>query len=92
MTFYNTVGEKGEDLKNAWQKCNSQEQIAVQMLKKYKKLTASRIMHLWPDKTGVPLLTSVRRVLSGLFNNGIIIKKGKVKGLYNRLETVWGSK
>ena len=86
-SYYNTVSEKGEQLKLFEEKAEKQEGYILTLFQSYEKLSASQIYKLikmkWP-------ITSVRRSLTDLMLFGHLEKTDqKVKGLYGRNETIY---
>lgn len=93
MSYYNTVGLSGDDLKEAVKKAASQEQ-AIYLIYEHGKgaYGPSQIMHLclkagyrWP-------IGSVRRALTVLTKQGKLVKlPKKVQGMYGKLEHQWAA-
>lgn len=85
MSFYNTTNEKGKDLKQSEIKAEKQEQKVLQLYKSWLLLTASECWKLYGvDKCP---LTSIRRAITNLSNEGKLIKTGYMKiGIYGKKE------
>lgn len=91
--FYNTIDLSGELLKKEWANSLKQEQFITEIFKcnPNKPLSPSQILKVYNDKyqRDVPL-TSIRRAMTDLANDGILRKTSiKVKGLYNLPEHCW---
>ena len=88
--YYNTNKEKGETLKQSRKKTDSQEAAILQFI------TDSSQRHFSPTliwtvlhSRGIPL-TSVRRALTNLTNEGYLVKTDfMVDGWYGKKEHTW---
>jgi Fe2+ or Zn2+ uptake regulation protein len=91
-SYYNTNQEEGEVLSESIAKAISQEERLIKTFKKAgRKLTANDVHNLWiaeDQAAGImpPLLTSVRRALTNLANNHVIVKlkSGMKPGPYGK--------
>ena len=83
--YYNTTNEKGADLKQHIIKTETQEAVILRLYKQHKKLSASEVWRMF-DMPGTPL-TSCRRAITNLMNDGKLIKTDeKIEGLYGSPE------
>ena len=83
--FKNTTGENGEKLLEFNDKAKKQEIRVLELFKKCPKLSPSEVYNDYPIQR-TPL-TSIRRAISNLKNQGILQKlKEKKDGLYGRPE------
>lgn len=88
MSFYNTISEKGQQLKESHRKARSQEEIIYSYFLTYgKPLSPSQVL----DKLNLNCpITSVRRAMTNLtLENKIIKTDDKVKGVYGKSEHLW---
>lgn len=86
MTYFNTTKESGKQLEMFTQKAKNQEEQILELMKLYKKLSPSDVQKYFSNFP----LTSVRRALTNLSNQGKLIKTyEKKKGIYGRDEYVW---
>ena len=89
---YNTTNETGEVLKQYSRKARNQEEVVLEIFKKYRRLTASECHAFFMRYTtvfGVPL-TSIRRSITDLTKAGKLLKTGvKKEGQFGRSEYVW---
>ena len=84
MSYYNTTNEVNPQLKMFHLKASSQDKHIIEMAQKLKVFSASKIFNQYPKK--IPI-TSVRRSLNTLMNEGLIEKTGNyVMGIYSRKE------
>ena len=80
MSYFNTNNETGVELKESQKTSISQEERIVYTFQRLnRKLTANDIHTLWCAEDQAlrrfpPLLTSVRRALSNLTENGMLVK------------------
>lgn len=84
MTFYNTNKESGETLKSSRLKCNRQEDVILKIFKDNKEhlLCADEIHEL--SQLNAPI-TSIRRAITNLYNQGKLIKTNTMKkGRYGK--------
>ena len=87
MSHYNTTKESGKQLEIFEQTAKNQEHQILKIMELYKRLSPSDVWK-WYGKS-IPL-TSVRRALTNLSNQGKLIKTDeKKKGIYGREEYVW---
>ncbi len=88
MAYYNTTNEKGEFLNELWKKASKQEDFVKSLFTEYGNLTASDTWKLFPNNPGYQTpITSVRRAITDLSNQGFLIKTEKKKiGLYGKPE------
>jgi len=91
MPYYNTTNITGESLKQAWTNAVSQEDKIIVLLMKYPEtaFTPFEVLNrVFPDEN-VPV-TSVRRALTNLTDDGKIIKTDcQRKGKYGKLCYCW---
>ena len=93
MTFYNTIRETPEELVVSIAKAKSQEAKIMKCLNfyesKYPDLRFSPSMVLSMTELKCPL-TSIRRAMTNLSNEGKLIKTDKkIEGLYGKQEHLW---
>lgn len=83
-SFYNTTNERLHVLKQHEQKAQSQEATVKEIFTVEKKaMTAADVLHKYPNRN-VPL-TSIRRALTNLVNDGFLLKTPfKKEGLFGR--------
>jgi len=90
MTYYNTTNMKGNLLKNYGLKAMTQDQIILDHMKFLG--TPQAPSQVWEDcfNTKRTPLTSVRRSITNLYNNGYLkYTDKKIKGPYGRPEGLW---
>lgn len=90
MSFYNTINEKGETLKESENKTQNQEEQILTWFKSHNTalLTAFEVQGYVFGNT-VPV-TSVRRALSDLQAKGKVIKTDHMRnGLYGKSNHCW---
>ena len=86
MSHYNTTKESGKQLEIFEQTAKNQESQILELMKLYKKLSPSDVQKYFSNFP----LTSVRRALTNLSNQGKLIKTDeKKKGIYGRDEYLW---
>jgi len=69
-------------------KCQSQEQIILEIYKRSLRLSASQVLDMYPNQR-TPL-TSVRRAISNLMYDGKLIKTDDMKeGIYGKPEHIY---
>jgi Fe2+ or Zn2+ uptake regulation protein len=88
MSYYNTTNEKGIKLKESHRKAKTQEEVIYSFFLMHgKPLSPSQVL----KKLNLECpITSIRRALTNLTNEGKIIKTGvKTVGLYNKKEHLW---
>lgn len=86
MSYFNTTNESGKQLEIFNESANNQEEQILNLMKLYKKLSPSDVNKYF---TNYPL-TSVRRALTNLSNQGKLIKTDEKKiGIYRRMEYIW---
>jgi predicted HTH transcriptional regulator len=86
MSYFNTTNESGKQLEIFEQTAKNQEEQILELMKLYKKLSPSDVNKYF---TNYPL-TSVRRALTNLSNQGKLIKTNEKKlGIYGREEYIW---
>ena len=93
MTFYNTIGENADELSESIAKAKSQEAKIMKCFyyyeAKYPNLRFSPSMVLKMTGLKCPL-TSIRRAMTNLSNEGKLIKTNKkIEGLYGKQEHLW---
>ena len=88
MSFYNTINESGNELKNSNQKARSQEDLIYSYFLTFgKPLSPSQILEKL--KLNCPI-TSVRRALTNLTNDEKLVKTDDfVKGNFGKREHLW---
>ncbi len=88
MNYYNTTNKQSEDLKESIKKAKSQRKKVLLFYKEFKELSASDVLKLYPCKN-TPL-TSIRRAITNLSNEGKIYKtKQKKIGFYKEPEHIY---
>jgi hypothetical protein len=88
MSYFNTTNESGKQLEIFNESANNQEEQILNLMKLYKKLSPSDVNKYF---TNYPL-TSVRRALTNLSNQGKLIKTDEKKvGIYGRYEFIWSA-
>jgi hypothetical protein len=88
MNYYNTTNLKGQNLKNQKKKAETQNKKILNLFIKHKKLSCSEVYKLY-DCINTPL-TSIRRGVTVLYNNGKVVKTiNKNNGLYGRKEYIY---
>lgn len=90
-SFFNTTGEKGEQLKESNRKASGQNNIILEYYRSNRQ-TAIAPSEVWKncfDVDNVPI-TSIRRGISVLTKKGKLIKTAiQVKGLFGKDEYQW---
>ncbi|QDP53901.1 MAG: hypothetical protein Unbinned202contig1002_30 [Prokaryotic dsDNA virus sp.] len=88
MSFYNTINESGNELKNSNQKARSQEDLIYSyFLTAGKSLSPSQILETLKLKCPI---TSVRRALTNLTNEEKLVKTDDyVQGGFGKKEHLW---
>ena len=87
-SYYNTNGEKGPDLAKSEEKAQTQEDILMGIFKNKRDLSASQAFKLFPN--GNTPITSIRRAITNLTNQGKLIKTQDLRpGLYGKDEHVY---
>jgi len=85
--YHNTTNQTDLFVKEATNKCISQEEEVLLIMKTHKELTASQVWDLYNVFDNNSPLTSIRRALSNLTHEGKLTKEDKTKiGLYGRPE------
>lgn len=88
MSYFNTTNESGKQLEIFNESAKNQEEQILNLMKIYKKLSPSDVNKYF---TNYPL-TSVRRALTNLSNQGKLIKTNEKKiGIYGRDEFIWSA-
>ena len=89
--YYNTTNETGETLDQLWQKCENQQQFVYELFCLQKAMTASEAWKLYPDDIEYQTpLTSIRRAITDLMNEGKLVKTEiKKTGIYGKPEYVY---
>jgi predicted HTH transcriptional regulator len=88
MSYFNTTNENGKQLEIFNESAKNQEEQILNLMKLYKKLSPSDVNKYF---TNYPL-TSVRRALTNLSNQGKLIKTDEKKiGIYRRMEYIWSA-
>ena len=86
-TYFNTVGIKGAELKQAKADATKQDALVLASMTRLRRAGASDV---WRDLSEAFLLTSVRRSINGLKKRGIVVKTGdRQKGVTKASEIVW---
>lgn len=86
-TYYNTTSQKGEDLKERHKKVGNQNAEVLAIMRKLGLATPSQVHSSM--STSAPL-TSIRRAISTLTDEGLLIKTEEKKmGPYKHPEHVW---
>jgi hypothetical protein len=89
MTYHNTTNQSGSTLKEYTEKAKSQDEIILELYKKHKRLSPSRVFVLMQGIAPAPI-TSFRRAISNLTKDGKLVKTNEtVLGIYKRPEYVW---
>ncbi len=86
--FYNTTNEKGKELKQSEIKAERQEKAVLKLYSSWLLLTASECWKMYGvDKCP---LTSIRRAITNLSNEGKLIKTEYKKiGIYGKKESAY---
>jgi hypothetical protein len=89
MSYYNTTNEFAKVLETSKQKAKRQDEIILNAFKQISEMTPSEVWTNFFDVDSVPI-TSVRRAMTDLTNDGKLIKtEVKKKGIYGKPEYVW---
>lgn len=84
--YYNTNKLDAPEKKVATIKTERQEEIIRRLFLKYKNLTPSDAYQKYPDREITPM-TSVRRAITNLKNDGFLIKSDNMKpGMFGKPE------
>lgn len=87
MAYYNTTGEKGKTLDLFAQLAEDQDEAIYKVMLKMRSAAPSQVWKATPQEY---LLTSVRRSLNTLTEQGKLVKTDKKKpGPYGRPEHIW---
>lgn len=89
ISFHNTVPIEGNNLREAIKKADKQNDNILEWFQIYYALefTPCEVHKVFKDTM---LLTSVRRSITTLTNNGFLVKTGnKKKGIYGVLTNTW---
>lgn len=87
-TFFNTLFEKGTELKRSREKCGRQEAEIAALFTLHGQLSPSQAHQLYSDKN-TPL-TSIRRAICVLAGKGFLEKTNcQIQGVYGKPESVW---
>ena len=88
-SYYNTNQESGYTLKSSNVKANSQEESIIKIFTDNPKLSASEAWKIY-DSEGVTPITSIRRAITNLCNEGLLMKTDDTKeGLYGKKEHIY---
>jgi hypothetical protein len=88
-SYYNTNKLVGEELKKSNSKAKSQEEEILRIFKNKIKLSASETWIIYNNQGNTPI-TSIRRAISNLCNNGQLIKTDDTKkGIYGKKEHIY---
>lgn len=92
VMYYNTVNEKGDDLRDSWIKTANQNELILQLFldNPNQSMTPDEINHMckvlekeWP-------ITSIRRAISTLTDQGKLTKTDMLrKGQYGKKTHTW---
>lgn len=86
QSHFNTTKESGNQLNIFNETAKNQEVQILELMKVYKKLSPSDVQKYFNNYP----LTSVRRALTNLSNQGKLIKTDEKKvGIYGRNEYIW---
>ena len=89
MSYFNTTNESGADLKQSHAKAKRQEDVILTIYQRHKKLTASDAWSFYCTTKRCPL-TSARRAITNLANEGLLFKtQTKKMGMYGKPEYVY---
>ena len=93
MPYYNTTRQKGEQLKVAWKKTETQDNIVMEYFNIHGRATPSEVwLHFVKHVNRVPI-TSIRRSITNLTSFNMLSKTEKRKeGIYGRPEYVWSKR
>lgn len=87
MSYYNTTNEKKELLETFWAKSKKQEEFIYNLFVEYGEMTASDAYRHYLVINRTTPLTSIRRAITDLMNEGKLYKTDKKKkGLFGRPE------
>ena len=88
-SYFNTNKEQGETLKSSNTKAKTQEDDVFAMFKEAEKMSASEAWVIYNLEGNTPL-TSIRRAITNLCNQGVLVKTDKTKkGLYGKSEHIY---
>ena len=84
QNYFNTTNQDTVFVEKAKTKNKTQEEIVFEIFKRFKKLSASEVLDLYPGN--IPL-TSIRRAISNLkFSGKLVITEDTQIGLYGKPE------
>lgn len=89
QAFYNTTNETGQTLEHCINQAKGQDKIVLDyFLDNGSEFSPSQV---WQGAFSCKVpITSVRRAMSNLVDDGALIKTGvKIEGYYGRMEHVW---
>lgn len=85
-SYYNTNNESGKELEQSIQQAEKQKAAILKIFQRWGKLTGSEAWKLF-DPQGKSPLTSTRRSMTDLYNEGKLVKtKERKKGIYGSPE------
>jgi hypothetical protein len=88
--YFNTTNKSGEDLAKEKKNCATQEINIAKIFLRYRRLSPSEVMKIYHREFAEVPLTSIRRAITNLTNDGALVKtKNKKMGLYGKPEYVW---
>ena len=82
--YYNTTNIADAALKQEWRKTEKQEDVVLALFEKHNRMTASECWRRYGTTTP---LTSIRRAITDLTNEGKLVKTSNKKpGIYGKPE------
>lgn len=89
--FHNTIGLRGDDLASAHRACSRQESAVLEVFRHHARpLTPSDVWRLTSDAGHQWPLTSVRRAITNLTDDGRLVKLARQRtGIYGKPEHHW---
>jgi Fe2+ or Zn2+ uptake regulation protein len=89
--YFNTTHLRGDDLASAHRACSRQDASVLDVFRQHARpLTPSDVWRLTSDAGHSWPLTSVRRAITNLTDDGKLVKLARQRtGIYGRLEGCW---
>lgn len=89
-SYFQTTEKTVSELITAEKKAKRQEDIALEIFKKNSPLSPSQALKIWCKGNKAIPLTSLRRALSNLTRDGLLVKTNiLVDGMYGEREHLW---
>lgn len=87
LSYYNTTGLSGDELKDSVANAFNQEELIYQLFKRHPSLGPSQVVKLLEFRYPI---TSVRRAITNLTTKRLLIKTEVQRiGLYGKPEYIW---